>query len=59
MGVMDKTQTTQKTISGNSIDKSALEKFKLFFEHTDDSRVVVNTQAKPVKQPSRNIATKR
>jgi hypothetical protein len=56
---MDKTQTTQKTISDSNIDKSALEKFKLFFEHTDDSRVVVNTQAKPVKQPSRNIATKR
>lgn len=56
---MDKTQTNQKATSGNSIDKSALEKFKLFFEHTDDSRVVVNTQAKPVKQPSRNIATKR
>lgn len=53
---MDKTQTNQKTIDQ---DKSALEKFKLFFEHTDDSRVVVNTQAKPVKQPSRNIATKR
>lgn len=53
---MDKTQTPNQT---NQIDKSALEKFKLFFEHTDDSRTVVNSQAKPVKQPSRNIATKR
>jgi len=53
---MDKTQTPNQ-ISQN--DKSALEKFKLFFEHTDDSRVVVNAQSKPVKSPSRNIATKR
>lgn len=53
---MDKTQTPTQT---NQIDKSALEKFKLFFEHTGDSRVVVNAQAKPVKRPSRNVATKR
>gem|GEM_PF-6204289 len=53
---MEKTQTNQKLTSE---EKSALEKFKLFFEHTDDSRLVVNAQSKPVKQPSRNIATKR
>lgn len=39
--------------------RSRLEEFKLFFEHTDDSRVVVNNQAKPVKRPSRNLASKR
>ena len=49
---MDKTQTT------NEQDKSALEKFKLFFEHTDDSRVVVNKESKPVKSPTRNTMSK-
>ncbi len=53
---MDKTQTNQKL---SPDEKSALEKFKLFFEHTDDNRVVINTDSKRVKQPSRNIATKR
>ena len=53
MNDMNKTQTP------NAQDKSALEKFKLFFEHTDDNRVVVNTQAKPVKSPSRNTLSKR
>lgn len=53
---MDKTQTPNHI---NQNDKSALEKFKLFFEHTDDSRVVVNSQAKPVKQPTRNLVSKR
>jgi hypothetical protein len=56
---MDKTQTPNQNASNATIDKSALEKFKLFFEHTDDSRVVVNAKAKPVKQPTRNVATKR
>jgi hypothetical protein len=49
---MDKTKTTNQ-------NKSALEKFQLFFEHTNDSRVVVNSQAKQLKQPRRNIASKR
>lgn len=53
---MDKTQTPNQNIV---VNKSALEKFKLFFEHTDDSRVVVNSQAKPVKHPTRNVVTKR
>ena len=39
--------------------RSALEKFKLFYEHTDDSRVVVTKQAQPVKQPGRHTATRR
>lgn len=51
---MNKTQAPNK-----KLDKSHLENFKLFFEHTDDSRVVVNNQAKPVKRPSRNLASKR
>lgn len=53
---MDKTQTPNQITQTN---KSALEKFKLFYEHTDDNRVVVNSQAKPIKQPTRSIATKR
>ena len=48
-----------KTNIPNAQDKSALEKFKLFFEHTDDNRVVVNKQAKPIKQPTRNSLSKR
>jgi hypothetical protein len=53
---MNKTQTPSQN---STVDKSALEKFKLFFEHTDDSRVVVNAQSKPVKPPTRNAVTKR
>jgi len=38
---------------------SELEKFKLFYEHTDDSRVLVDKQYRPVKRPRRNIASLR
>jgi hypothetical protein len=53
---MNKTQTNQEKQLPN---KSALESFKIFFEHTDDKRVVIDAQAKRVKRPSRNIASKR
>jgi len=49
---MEKKQTTDQ-------NKSTLEKFKLFYEHTNDNRVVVNKQAQPVKQQRRSIASKR
>lgn len=40
-------------------EKSALQKIKLFYEHTDDNRVVVDTRNKQIKQPSRNSLSKR
>lgn len=38
---------------------SELEKLKLFYEHTDDSRLLVDKQARPIKRPRRNIASLR
>lgn len=40
-------------------NSSALESFKLFYEHTDDNRVIVNKQARPLKRPTRNTAARR
>jgi hypothetical protein len=50
----------EKTKTNTQQEESALAKFNLFFEHTDDNRVVVNKQDnRPVKKPRRNIASKR
>ena len=53
MNNMNKTQTQ------NPQDKSELEKMKLFFEHTEDNRVVMDAKSKPLKQPTRNSLSKR
>ncbi|MGD8374073.1 MAG: hypothetical protein PVI21_04425 [Candidatus Woesebacteria bacterium] len=37
---------------------SELEKFKIFYEHTDDSRTIVDKQSRKVKQPQRHVASR-
>ena len=38
---------------------SKLESFKLFYEHTDDSRKVVDRQMRPIRRPTLNVASRR
>lgn len=44
-----------KTI--NKINLSELEKFKLFYEHTDDTRTMLNKSARPIKRQRRTTAS--
>lgn len=45
--------------NNTNTQKSALEKFTLYYEHTDDNRLIVDKQNRPVKRLKRNIATRR